>query len=271
MTAAIAPDARAAAAAAAARRAWMPRQHGAWAMLLLPTLLGVAASQGSVWHVVLGAAAATGYLASATFQSWSRARRSPVYQRPLLVYGTLFAGLSLPLVTVFPGLLLVPVVAVPAALIVFGGAKPGTKRDLASSLAQVLHALTLVPAAAYVSGQLDPPVAAAYAGVATGYLVSVVLAVRSMIRERSNPRFAAASAVFHVALVGLSAVVLPAPYTLVAAVLAARAIALPVLQLRLAAGPRPLRPVHLGIVEIVSSLLVVAVAFAVPLRGIVTG
>jgi len=268
MTAFAVPDPRAR--AAAARRAWMPRQHGAWAMLLLPILVGIAASRPDAWHVLLGAAAVTGYLASATLQAWSRSRRSPVYRRPLVAYGAAFASLSLPLVAAFPALLLVLVVAVPAGLIVAGGAKPGTKRDLANSLALVAQALVLVPAAAWVSGAFDAATVTVATGVTAGYLVSSVLAVRSVIRERSNTRFALGSAAFHLALVALAAWSLPPAYVAVTVLLNVRAIALPLLQRRLARGSRPLRPVHLGIVEIVSSILVVAVVVAVPLEGVLT-
>ncbi len=47
------------------------------------------------------------------------------------------------------------VVVVPAGIVVFQGARPGTRRDLANSFAQVAQVLVLVPAAAYVSGEVD--------------------------------------------------------------------------------------------------------------------
>jgi hypothetical protein len=58
---------------------------------------------------------------------------------------------------------------------------------------------------------------------------------------------------------------LPLPYALLAAGLTARAVALPIAQGRMAAGRTPLRPVHVGIVEIVASLAVVAVGFLAPI------
>ena len=58
---------------------------------------------------------------------------------------------------------------------------------------------------------------------------------------------------------------LPLPYALVAAGLAARAAALPLAQRRMATGPRPMRPIHVGIVEIIASLSVVVVSFAAPI------
>jgi len=234
-------------------------------MLLLPVLLGMAASRPSPWQLAVAGAALTGYLASSTLQAWSRARRPPEYRSPIAVYGTAFAGLGLLLVAAFPALLATLVVVVPTSLIVFRGAQPGTRRDLANSLAQVAQALVLVPAAAYVSGDFEPVRVVAYTLVAAGYLVGTVLAVRSVLRERGNEAFAALSAGFHVALVVLAALALPVAYAVLALGLAGRAAALPVIQRRRAGGPKPLRPVQVGIVEIVSSVAVVVVAFAVPI------
>jgi len=233
-------------------------------MLLVPLLVGVAASRPDRWHLVLAGAALAAYLASASVQAWTRARRPRTYLAPIVAYGGLFAILGLTLVVAFPALLLTLVVAGPAALVVLGGARPGTRRDLANSLAQVAQALVLVTAAACVSGgfEVEPVVAAT--AVAAGYLVGTVLVVRSVLRERGNEAFAALSVGFHVVLVGLALALLPPAYAVVAAALALRALALPILQRRLAAGPRPLRPIHVGLIEIAASVAIVAVAFLAP-------
>jgi hypothetical protein len=233
-------------------------------MLLLPLLLGVAASRPSPWQLVLAGAALAAYLLSATIQAWSRARRHPAYRTPIMVYGAALLVFGGSLVVAYPALLLALLVIVPTAAIVLGGARPGTRRDLANSLAQVAQALVLVPAAAFVSGDLDIARAATYTAIAAGYLVGTVLVVRSVLRERGNEAFAALSGAFHGAMVVLVAVGLPLAYPFLAAGLTVRAIGLPLLQRRWASTARPLRPVHVGIVEIVSSVAVVAVSFAVP-------
>jgi hypothetical protein len=250
---------------APARHVWLPRQHGAWAMLLVPLLLGVAASHPSSWQLVLGCAAVAGYLFSATLQAWARARRPPEYRSPILVYGAVFGVLGIMLVAAFPPLLLSLVVVVPTAIVVFQGARPGTRRDLANSFAQVAQALVLVPAAAYVSGEVDLERIVAYTAVAGAYLVGTVLVVRSVLRERGNEAFAALSVGFHVVVTLLAIWLLPPGYALLAAALTARAIALPVVQRRRAAGAHPLRPIQVGMVEIAASVAVVVVGFAVPL------
>ena len=214
---------------------------------------------------MLAGAAYAGYLASITVQTWARARRPRAYRAPIVAYGSAFAVLGLALVVTFPALLLTLLVFVPAGLIVFGGARPGTKRDLANSLAQVAQAIVLVPAAAHVSGTVDrngwwrtpwspPPTSSARSSSSAPSCASE--ATTGSPRSRS-----ASTCVVTVA----AALTLPWPYALVAAGLTARAIGLPLAQRRWAGGSHPLRPVHVGIVEIVSSLAVVVVSFAVPL------
>ena len=251
--------------AAPARTLWFPHQHGAWAMLAVPLLLGIAATAPSPWHLALVAAAVAGYLAAATAQAWLRARRRPSFVPSLALYGIVFAALGALLVLAFPALLLAVVVVVPAGALVVGGARPGTPRDLANSLAQTAIALVLAPAAAHLSGawEADPVVRATL--VAAGYLGGTVLVVRSVIRERGNRGFTALSVGFHAALVVLAAVFLPWPYAALAAGLTARAIALPLLERRRAGTARPLRPIHVGLVEIVASTALVVLAFAIPL------
>ncbi len=233
-------------------------------MLLLPLLLGVAASRPTGPQLVLAGAALSGYLASATLQAWARARRAPKYHAPLVAYGLTFAILGILLAVAFPALLLAGAVVVPAAAVVFRGARPGTRRDFANSLAQVVQALVLVPAAAYVSGDVEPGRIAIATLVAAAYLFGSVFVVRSVLRERGNKAFAAGSTGFHVALVAAAAAWLPPAYAILGGWLAIRAAALPLLQRRLAAGRHPLKPVHVGVVEIVSSLAVVIVALSVP-------
>lgn len=234
-------------------------------MLLVPVLLGVAASRPSPSQLVVAAAALAAYLLSATAQSWSRARRAPEFIRPLVVYAVAFALLALPLVIAFPALLLVVVIGGPAAALVFRGARPGTRRDLVNSLAQVVQALVLVPATAYVSGSFDATAVVRFTLIAAAYLVGTVLVVRSVLRERGNEAFAALSVGTHLAFTLAAAVALPWQYALVAALLTLRAAALPVLQRRAARSPHPLRPVHVGIVEIVSSVVVVGLSLLVPM------
>ena len=244
------------------RAHWLPRQHGAWAMLAVPFLLGIAASRPSPWQAVLAVTAVSGYLASSAALDWTRARRS-AYVAPAVVFGALFLGSGSLLLLLFPALTAAAAVVGAAAAVALGVTLVGHPRSLVASLAQVAESMVLVPVAAVVAGPVAwPPVARATL-VAGLYLVGSLLMVRSMIRERGNRGFIAASIGYHAGALALEAWVLPWVYAVLALGLLVRAAALPVLQSRLDGGPRRLRPIHLGLVEIAASTAILVVAFVV--------
>ncbi len=245
------------------RHRWLPRQHGGWAMVLLPLLLGVAASRPDPWQLALAGAALAGYVASTTVQAWSRARRPAAYRAPIAVWMLAFSALAVPLAITFPALLAGLVVLVPSAVVVLSGARPGRRRDLANSLAQVAQALFLVPAAALVSGSFEVRPVAEATLIAGGYLLGTVLVVRSVLRDRGRHIAVAAAVAVHAAMAAAAAILLPAAYVAVAAWLTLRAVALPMVQARLAGSSHPLRPIHVGMVEAASSIALVLVAVAV--------
>jgi YwiC-like protein len=238
----------------------MPHQHGAWAMLAVPFLLGVAAGKPGPWQVVLAGASVSGYLGSATAQAALRARYRQPFTTPIAVYAVTFGALGLALLAAFPALLLALAVLGPATALIVTGARPGTKRDLANSLAQVAQALVLVPSAAWVSGTFDPGRVAVATAVGAAYLLGTVLVVRSVLRERSSWSFTVLSVGFHGLLV-VAALLLGPAWVVLAIALAVRAVALPSAARRMAGTPRPLKPVHVGAVEAVAAIAVVAVAF----------
>ena len=234
-------------------------------MLATPLLLGVAVSQPAASQVVVAVAAVSGFLLSSTAQTWLRARRSAAYQRRLALLGTVFGLSGLALVVVWPALLVTLAVLLPAAAVTLGGARPGTPRDLANSLAQVAQAVVLVPAAAWVSGTWDLTVVAAMTVVAGAFLGGEVLVVRSVLRERGNRRFAILSTGYHAFLAVAAFLALPSAYAGLALVLLLRAALLPPLQARWATTPHPLRPAQVGLLELACSIALVVVAFAIPL------
>lgn len=259
-----------------ARRPWVPRQHGAWAMLAIPLLVGVAASRPDPWQVVLAATSVAGYLASSVALDWLRARQGRQGRQgargrqhrggdrhlvPMAVYGTLFAVTGIALVAAHPGLVTILPVIVPAGAVAVNQSARGHPRSLVASLAQASQALMLVPAAALVAGPVDWPTVLRATFVAGLFLVGTVLVVRSLIRERGNTAFVSLSVGFHVVAVAIEAVVLPTAWIGLGVLLTLRAAGLPILQRGLAGGPWRLRPIHVGLVELAASSLVVAVAF----------
>lgn len=243
----------------------MPKQYGAWAILAVPLLLGVAASRPSPWHLVLAVAAVSAYLASVAALEWTRSRR-PASLRPAVVFGAAFVAAGSPLIVVEPRLLVVGAIVAAAAVTTLGLSLAGRGKSVVVSLVEVAQALALVPAAALLGGSsLDAAVADA--ALAAGlYLIGSVLMVRSLIRERGSRAFAAASLAYHATAAIAAWLFLPWPYAVLGLVLLVRAAGLLIAQGRWRVSPiatSRLRPVHIGIVEIVASLALVSLGFVV--------
>ena len=248
-------------------RLWVPRQHGAWAMLALPLLVGIAASRFVPAQLLLAGAAIAGYLASATLQAWLRARRRPSYLPSIIVYGAAAALFGIPLLMLEPRLVVAALVVVPAGALTLAAARPGTPRELMLSLAHVAEATVLAPAAMLLAGEASTWVLAAATAVASAEMAGSVLAVRSVIRERDNAAFALRSISYHAVITLVALATLPLAYAALGAGLTARAAVLPLVRRRLAATGRGLRPIQVGLVETVASAALIVVAFAVPLAA----
>ncbi len=228
-------------------RRFIPPQHGAWAMLLLPWLAGTLLA-GFRWvHVPLLIAWLTGYLASYYGLLAVKTRRPARVRAQLWVYGVPTVLIGAVLLVLMPRLLwYAPAYAALLAVNVRYAARRDD-RALVNDLASVLQSCLMVFVCATVAGVPLSDVAVAFAAI-TAYFVGSVLHVKALIRERGNPRYRYASIAYH--LVALAAAsLLGIGLAAVFALLAARA--------WLLAGRR-LRPGVIGIVEIVASLALLA-------------
>jgi hypothetical protein len=234
-------------------------------MLAIPLLLGISVSRFDSWQFVLAGAAASGYLVSATAQTWRRARSRQKYRFALLAYGGTFAALGLALTISHPALCLALLVLLPAAAVTLLLSRPGRPRSVSQSLAQIAQALVLVPAAAYLASPLDYS-RVALATLAAGlYLTGTILVVRSVIRKKGSLRFAALSIGYHAIAAIAALLLLPAAHAVLFVALAARAIVLPIVERRLSDTAHPLRPIGVGMVEMVASVCLVGLCLASPL------
>lgn len=239
---------------------WVPREHGAWAILAVPLLLGIAAAGAIAAHALLAVAAVSAYLFSVPFVDWVRTRR-PEHGPPMILFGAALAGSGVPLLLLRPELAVVAAAVGVLGIATVALTLEGHPKSVLVSLIEVGEAILLVPAAAIVAGGIDAVTwrATLAAGI---YLGGSVLVVRSLIRARGDVRYLAASIAFHGIGLVVAALVLSPPYRYLAAALLARAVALPLAQAGLANGPRRLRPIHIGLVEIAASSAIVLLAFA---------
>ncbi|WP_281246643.1 YwiC-like family protein [Buchananella hordeovulneris] len=210
----------------------MPDQHGAWAMLVVPPLLGMLHGGGSWRHLPLFVAWFVGYLAFHAWTLWfkTKAPRRAQYLPPLLTYGTVSALATAVTLVSAPGLLGWAVAFGPLFGLAIGEVWRHAERSLLSGFATVLAAGLLTPIAVSVSPAASaelaaPPTAGpgwtqwlthqlGFPGLGmspsgwlitallTGYFLGTVLHVKALIRKRRSRGHFAASVVWHVAMLG---------------------------------------------------------------------
>ncbi|WP_328300687.1 YwiC-like family protein [Streptomyces sp. NBC_00435] len=220
--------------------AWIPDQHGAWAMLAVPFLAGTFLSPRPGWaHAVLLAAWLLGYVAVFHAQQWLRLRRVAArrpavargHVRPALVVGAAAALAAIPLAVLHPWLLLAGAAAAPFVAVNTWYAWRGRERALLNGVAAVVPACGMLLVAARLGGGGLPwaPTAACLL-----YFGGTVPYVKTMIRERNSRTYYRASVAYHAAATALAALLCPwlaipfAAYLARAAALPGRGVKVPV-------------------------------------------
>lgn len=231
----------------------MPNQHGAWAMLTSPLLVGMIAA-GFTWvYLPLAAFWFAGYFAFFATSLWLKAGRRAKWFPPVRFYTLLATGLGILVAVMAPELVRwAPAFAAPLAVGLLAAARRH-ERDLLAGLTTVVAAglITVVAYDAGTTGPLDRGWQLAL--VQFLYFAGTVFYVKTVIRERDNPAFLALSVGFHAAA---TVAVAWLSWWLVAvfALLTARAALVP----RLHPTPK-----QVGIGEIASTVVVAVVSLLV--------
>ncbi|WP_460795450.1 YwiC-like family protein [Nocardioides pacificus] len=244
-----------------------PEQHGAWAFLILPLVLGALVSPWTPLILLLALAWVAAYPMSWAASGLVRARRSQRFRRPFVLWLAVTAPPALALLVVRPWLMWVGALYLVGFAINLHYARRNRERALGNDLVLIAECtLMVLVVRALAVGERTwlPPIdeaattrLAVVAALCALLLLGSTLHVKSLIRERRDPRFARASRVFAVASVpavlGLALLWgLPEGLWLVPAFvpLAVRAFVV--------ARRRPMRPGRIGLLELAGFLLVVA-------------
>lgn len=236
-------------------KGWVPQQHGAWAMMIVPFFLGLIEAwhaDAVGWgHVTLFPFWMLGYFTFNSASGWLKAakRQKPKYVRPLIIYTALSAafGIStLALVGLRP--LLWVLAFLPLVLPALWLAGRRRERATIGGLITVAAASLMVPVARYLhpSPMDDWPRIVAITAVVFGYFFGTVLFVKTNIRERGHRGYLIASIVYHIVLllatIALGWVGLIGWWWMpIMVVVLARTIAVP---------PMKLQPMPLGMIEV---------------------
>lgn len=250
------------------RNGWVTDQHGSWSFGFVPLLVGLIVSRHLGWaHVLLVLAWTAGFFLFAVAEKWLKFRFKPRFRPALITYALATAVFGLLLVIAQPIILWWALLFGPLVAAYFYLAWARRERELVSRL-------TAIAAAALILAVADN-LGTAKAFFATGgvsprawlltfllalYFAGTVPLVKTLIRERGNPRWFVGSMVFHViatVIMALLSIASAVPWAHVGVWLLAtlRAWYLPTANKR---RGRPFKPSQVGAIELVFTLLMVA-------------
>ena len=238
-------------------RAWVPNQHGAWGMLIIPPLVG-AFIGGWSWHYLLiWPAFWMGYFAFWAWTQWLRTRSEAkrlLLLVPMIWYSAICAVAGLASLTTLAATLMTAV----SYDVATGGAGGFL------GLEKGADTLESFGGPQNLTGWHWAWLATA---LVSGYFVGTVPYVKAMIRGRGKPTMICLSFGFH--LVGLALVAYAASAGLIGwtnlalwVVLTARALVLPLMQRqRVRKRAKVIRPRVVGVSEIIISIVMVVAIF----------
>lgn len=237
---------------------WLPDQHGAWPMALLPALTGIVAGGPRPLALLLLGACFGGFSAFHAMSLFTRLaeRRRHAVTPALVTWSAIAIGTGVPLIVLSPALLRWSPFFAPLALGAIVEALRGRPRSLTSRVSTILAACLMTPVAWSLGAHADHPLAPELgqawliAALEAAYFLGTVPYVRSMIRGRGELRWIVASGTWHaagftlIALAAWNGIIHPG-LALVWAGLLVRSIGLP---LAVRAG-RTIRPMTIGLLE----------------------
>lgn len=244
----------------------VPDQHGAWGFLLLPVVLGLAAGGWSPAVPVLVVAWVAAYPLTWALTGLLTARRPQRFRRALVVWSVVAVPAAAAAAVLRPWLLYVGAVYVGLFLVNLWFARQRRERSLVNDLVLVAECTGMVPVVVGVAaadgwavptGAMTESVVIVLALACAVTLVGSTLHVKSLIRERRNPRYARASQAYAVASV--AAMTVAVTVAEVSLLLVAPFVALAV-RAYVVRDPR-LRPAKIGLVELACLLVLAGCAF----------
>ena len=258
---------------AATRRpaGWVPQQHGAWAMLLVPFVAGVLRSHGAWIQLPLLGFWLLAYLAFQAAGLWVKSRFKRRYRAPVLAYGAGTVAVGVPIAVWRPDLLWWAPAFAACLAVSLSYSWRRHERALANDVVTIVAAgvFGLVtyqagysPGGTILAGWRGMVVIVA---VLVAYFVGTALYVKTIIRERDSRGYRIASVAYHAAVTLVLALVVALP-TLPPGVphrpMTAFAACFAALTVRAwALGGRAVRPLYVGLGELgVCAVLLAIVA-----------
>lgn len=233
-------------------RKWIPNQHGAWAMLIAPVIVGALASGPNLWHLLLLLTWLSAFCLNFYTTLAIKSRKPRKYAQQMQLYVVLVSIFGIPLVLHDIDVLRMLIAAVPAFAVNVFFVLQRNERAWVNDVVGVALA-GVVGYGAYLLGSNPTDDRRAFTAVLAIclYFVGTVIYVKTLIRERGSAGWLQLSYGFHAMLVIICVMQQWWIASLVSAGLLGRAVAVP----RLSWTPK-----RVGLTEIASTTAVALAA-----------
>lgn len=236
------------------KKGYFPKQHGAWAMLILPFLSGMFAAQPIWMHALLFVGWVLVYLFSYPLLQWVRTKKGQIYRNPVLLYALLLTPVAVLLLSLAPVLLKWIPFFIPLFLVNCYFALRNKERAFMNDLAAVIQ-FCLITFVAYDLGNGDNwLLAAELFGLNVLYFTGTIFFVKTIIREKNNPKYYWLSIGYHLVSLIFSVIFMPKGMWIPFGILFIRAIWSPRTKISIK---------RCGMLEIVYSALVICTVLVV--------
>ncbi|MCU5571919.1 YwiC-like family protein, partial [Bacillus cereus] len=178
----------------------IPKQHGAWAMLVIPFLLSVILGKPTIYHIPLFLAWFFIYLATYPFLTYIKQRRKKEFLQAAIVYFSiafLFGMISL---LYEWRILLFVIVMIPLFIVNMYYARQKNERALLNDIcAIIVFCIGGLISYSFSMKQIDHT-AIFIALISFLYFLGSTFYVKTMIREKNNPKYRLISWGYHIVL-----------------------------------------------------------------------
>lgn len=182
------------------QRGYIPNQHGAWAMLILPFLFGMFLASPVWQHALLFLDWLLAYLFTYSFLQWLRTKKKMIYGKPMIVYGILIILFGFLLFLFTPSVVRWVPFFIPLFFVNCYYAKRNQERAFVNDVAAVVSFSLMVFVAYQLGGGSDWMLAAELFGLSVLYFTGTIFYVKTIIREKHNVKFYRFSVGYHLAL-----------------------------------------------------------------------
>lgn len=187
----------------------VPKQHGAWGMLLIPFILSVLLGKSTLYHIPLFIAWLCIYLATYPFLMYMKQTRKKEFLHSAITYFMIACVFGILSLLYEWRILFFAAIMIPLFMVNIYFARQKKERALVNDICAILIFCIGGLISYYFSMKTVDEIAFGIAGISFLYFLGSTFYVKTMIREKNNPTYRYVSWGYHILLIIASLVVNP--------------------------------------------------------------